>query len=728
MTDDRENEELYKPVADILFDYIRDMIYSPSKATLDIEKLPKSFANLGEGLTFLNSSIEEVRVFARELASGNLNCSIPSSDNEMAAPLKQLHSALKHLTWQAQFVAKGHYNQRIAFMGDFSEAFNDMINQLKQRALDSTIEKARLKDFLANMSHEIRTPMNAILGMAELSLREEISPAANEYITSIRQASENLLDIINDILDLSKIEMGQLEKISTDYLLSALIADVISVIKPHLLKSHLRFVVHVDNDLPDELFGDVVRIRQIMLNLLSNAVKYTDKGFVSFSIFGKRGKNDNMDLIFSVEDSGRGIAKENLEILFDEFTQFDISKNAGIEGTGLGLAITKNLIESMNGKIRVKSEYGKGSTFTVRIPQKVTGINKLAQVVDRQNHNILIFERREICINSITRTMKDLDLKYKLVSTKEEFLSELKSKKYTFIFLAAALYDSVIETYGKTDTDAMIVLIAEFGEVIPVQNISVLTTPIFSIPMANILNDVSDKYTKTFKEQPETEFTAPEAKVLIVDDLLTNLKVAEGLLQPYKFIIEKNQSGFEALESIKSKQYDLIFMDYVMPDMDGMQTTAKIRDMGVYDQYFNDVPVIALTANAIAGSKEMFLSSGFNDFVAKPIDMTVLNNVLKKWIPADKQITVSKKISPKIPKGDDVDLTDFILKLTHLSDAFDDYDIRSIGERLDDLKNHPNAMIFNDELKDISRFKLTGEYNEAVELIKELILSYERNK
>ena len=592
-----------------------------------------------------------------------------------------------------------------------------------------SIEKTRIINFLANMSHEIRTPMNAILGMAELALREQISDTAAEYIMSIKQASENLLDIVNNNLVFSKIETGRLDSISIEYSLSSLIGDVISVIKPNLLKSNLRFVVHVDNDLPGKMIGDVVRIRQIMLNLLSNAVKYTDKGFVSFNIFGKPVDDNNIELIFTVEDSGKGIEKENLDSLFDEFAKFDLVKNIGIEGTGLGLAITKSLIESMNGTIRVESEYGKGSVFTAVLPQTISGTGKLAEVYDRENHNILIFERRDICINSIKHTMNDLNVKFKMVSSTEEFLKELSSNKYTFIFLAAALYDSVIAIHGRKETNAMIVLIAEFGEVIPVRNVSVLTTPIFSIPIANILNDISDRYTQTFEEKNEFEFTAPDAMVLVVDDLVTNLKVIEGLLEPYNLKIDKAKSGFEAIKAVTEKKYDLVFMDYVMPEMDGITATSKIRDMGKTDPYFYNVPIIALTANVIPGSEEMFLTSGFNDYISKPIDPTLLHTVLKKRIPEDKIIYASsdEKMQSLTPDDKGIDVSRMITELNDLMIALENYDIRKIGDLSDVIKIHSKSSGYENEIKEILRYRLTGEYDEAVSSIKKLIAYLMKN-
>ena len=508
-----------------------------------------------------------------------------------------------------------------------------------ERAREHAEYSSRAKStFLAKMSHEIRTPMNAVIGMAELALREENAPNTHEHLLTIKQASTNLLSIINDILDFSKIEKGKLEIVPSEYLFSSLINDVINIIKMRVFESRLRFIVNLDCDIPDKLVGDSTRIRQIMLNLLSNAVNYTDRGHIAVSV--KMVKSDDNAVLLAIEvaDSGRGIKEEDLPMLFEEFVQFD-KETIGIYGTGLGLTITKNLLLAMDGHIKCASEFGKGSTFTAVIPQTHNGGQSIAAVTDPDSKKVLIFERRELCINSIMETMMNLGVRHRVVSSEEEFVFELQSDEYMFVFVSSVLFDRMKRKNPDFKTKAKIVLIAEFGELIGEREVSVLTTPIFCLPVANLLNGITDGYTGQINTAKTSELTAPNAKALVVDDIITNLKVAEGLLQSYKINVDLCKSGKAAIEEVKKTRYDIIFMDHMMPEMDGVEATSHIRKLGACDPYFAAVPIIALTANAVSGTRELFINNGFNDFLSKPIDVLRLRDIIEKWVPKDKQRT-----------------------------------------------------------------------------------------
>jgi len=527
-------------------------------------------------------------------------------------------------------------------------------HQLYERELKKTIAASRAKsEFLAKVSHEIRTPMNAILGMTELAAREEITPAAQDHLFTVKQAGQNLLSIINDILDFSKIEAGKMELASEEYLLSSVINDVINIIKIRVYDSRLRFIVDVDCSLPNVLYGDALKIRQIMLNILGNSVKYTEEGYISFSVSGRMAGEGSVDLVIETVDSGKGIKKENLGKLYRSFTQLHTPNNFGVEGTGLGLAITHSFITSMGGKIDVKSEYGKGSAFTVTIPQKVKQRQPIAEVADPGSRYVLIFERRQRNRDSIVRTMQGLAVRYEIAASTAEFYEKLRGGGFTHVFLASVTYDSVKAEFPNIPADLKFVLISEFGESIPHQDVSIITTPIFCIPVANFLNGLSGTSSKDASLKSAAKFVAPDARVLVVDDIRTNLTVAKGLLLPYDMQIDTRKNGVEAVEAVKTSRYDLVLMDHMMPVMDGVEATARIRALGREkgaDPYFTELPIVALTANAVVGMKEMFVRNGFSDFISKPIDTVRLNAILEKWIPVEKQ---KKQVDIMPPPADE---------------------------------------------------------------------------
>ncbi|MDR2491433.1 MAG: PAS domain-containing protein, partial [Spirochaetaceae bacterium] len=524
------------------------------------------------------------------------------------------------------------------------------VNELRRA---ENLNKAK-SAFLARMSHEIRTPMNAITGMSELVLRENIPPRAREYASGIQQASANLLSLINDILDFSKIEAGSLEIVNTPYLFASLVNDVVNIIKMRVSEKPIVFTVNVDSGIPQRLVGDVTRIRQILLNLLNNAVKYTDKGFISLDITGTRIAHNESDVFdeaekcieieMKVSDSGRGIKEEDLRRLFGEFVQVDTEKNHNIEGTGLGLAIAKNLANAMDGEITVQSEYGTGSAFSFTIPQIIDDEQQLAFVEQASEKNVLIYEARERYAASIKRSLENLQVPCTVVSNYQQLKRELANSSYNWLFAASPLYESARDLIKKNHADTKIVALG--GESCPDSGADVfIPLPAHAISIANTLNNRLEEQIHE-GEYRTSAFIAPGARVLIIDDILTNLVVAEGLLAPYKMTVNTCLSGEDALVQIKERAqngeyFTAIFIDHMMPGMDGIETAQAIRALSDdgYGKQFTTVPLIAFTANAIIGMREIFLENGFTDYIVKPIDVKKLDEALRAIIPAELQTT-----------------------------------------------------------------------------------------
>ncbi len=540
MGSDMDGKRMEK-VAEHLHECLRAIMHDPVSMKLDSELLPESFQKLGQCMRCLAKSVVETKELANALAKGRLDdVTMPSCDNGMAGPLKALHSTLQHLDWQMQQVAQGDYGQRVEFMGDFSRAFNGMIEQLNQRSAAlieakreaETASRAKT-EFLAMISHEIRTPLNAILGLSDIQLQNELPAGTHGDLEKIYLSGSNLLTIINDMLDISKIEAGGFELLHEEYDTPSMIVDTVQLNLVRIGSKPITFELDIEESFPSKLYGDEVRVRQILSNLLSNAFKYTKQGTVTLQVRWAP-TDDGPWLVFTVSDTGIGIRHEDLEKLFSEYLQLDMQANRKIEGTGLGLSITKKLLEMMGGTISVQSEYGKGSAFTVRFRQGV--------------------------VDSLSIGKEAVGLMKKLRPAGERPRNKSSAKNLVRVQM-------------------------------------------------------------------------PYGKVLVVDDVLTNLDVAKRLLMPYGLIVDCVTSGWDAIECIRRERvrYDVVFMDHMMPGLDGIETARVIREE-IGTEYAKSIPIIALTANARYGNEGLFLAHGFNGFISKPINLQRLDAVLNQWI------------------------------------------------------------------------------------------------
>ena len=386
--------------------------------------------------------------------------------------------------------------------------------------------------FLSNMSHEIRTPMNAVVGMTELMLRTEITTEQKDYLIHIKNSGNALVSIINDILDISKIESGKMELSPEDYDMDSMLKDIRMLIENRIDTKPITLLYEIDPAIPKRMYGDGLRIRQILINLLNNAVKFTEEGHIKLKMDLVSIAEDDIKVRVSVSDTGQGIRKEDLSKLFEAFEQVDKERNKGKEGTGLGLAISSDLIRMMGGKLEVDSTYGEGSEFYFTIHQKPA-----------------------VC-------------------------------------------------------------------------------------------EVSE----TEEERENRKFTAPNAKVLVVDDSKINLKIAVGLLDPLQMEVDTAESGAQALEMVQEKKYDIIFMDHMMPGMDGIETVKRMRQLPV--RYLEEVPVIAFTANAMKEAEQSFYAAGMNGFIPKPIEVDELFRAVQHFLPEQKVFFVDRDSIPFVTPAD----------------------------------------------------------------------------
>ncbi|MGN0321227.1 MAG: response regulator [Lachnospira sp.] len=407
----------------------------------------------------------------------------------------------------------------IIYMRNMMKEHVKFVEKAKNDAIAANVAKSQ---FLANMSHEIRTPLNGILGMDSILLEECKDDNLREYAENIQSAGQSLLSIINDILDISKIEAGKLEIMPVEYKLSSVINDCYNIAKVRAESKSLSLKIEVDPKLPSSLVGDDVRVRQIINNFLSNAVKYTKEGEVKLSVGYEQSGENQIMLIITVKDTGIGIREEDMGKLFNSFTRIDEKRNRSIEGTGLGLKLTQNLVCLMGGEIGVQSEYGKGSEFTAKIPQKVVDSKPVGDFEKRYQQPVNISERKEKTI------------------------------------------------------------------------------------------------------------VAPDAHILVVDDVEINLKVIKGLLKKTHIQIDTAASGMECLQCVKNNHYNIIFLDHMMPEMDGLETLQQMKIMS--DNLNKSTPVIMLTANATRGARQEYINAGFTDYLTKPVKEESLQAMLKKYL------------------------------------------------------------------------------------------------
>jgi len=529
---------------------------------------------------------------------------------------------------------------------NINREMQDMIEELKHAERSKT-------DFLANISHEIRTPVNTVCGMTEMILRENISDNVREDTFSIQAAGRNLLSIISDVLDFSELEYGKMDLIEEPYNLTSTINDVINMAIAQKGNKKIELIVDCDAKIPYTLLGDEQKLRRVILCFVNNAIKFTEAGCITIVVSARKEKY-GINLIVKVRDTGIGIAEENLEKLFSSFNQVDTKRNRQEGGIGIGLAISKRIISKMGGFISVKSELGKGSEFQFVVPQKIVDDRPMVAVRNVEAINIIVYidsekyqfaEVRDDYMRNIRNMVEGLEVRCHQCRNLQEFKRRMEKEIYTHAFITIDEYKEDKIYFDELSHEMVVIMLQsrENAEV-PGGNIKMVYKPYYVLSIASMLNGEYSLQRLDGSHYQEKKFIAPEASVLVVDDNLMNLKVVEGLLRPYKIKVFVATSGKECLEKLENMRYDIIFMDHMMPEMDGVETAHKIRAMaGIY---FQNVPIVALTANAIGGAREMFLEEGFQEYVAKPIEMTHFERVLRKYIPDDKIIKMEEDYQP----------------------------------------------------------------------------------
>ena len=464
-------------------------------------------------------------------------------------PVKDL-VASRSIDWLLLGIATIGFLALLVFNSLVMMAYNRELSEAAKQANQANEAKS---SFLSTMSHDIRTPMNAILGLNEMVLRDSEDENIKVYAESIKTAGGTLLGIINDILDFSKIEAGKMEIINVDYSVASLLNDLVNMVQNKAENKGLSINLNIDRNIPKLLNGDEIRIKQIIINILSNAVKYTKQGYITFSVHAHKlqDKPDSVKLMVSVADTGIGIKTEDLDRLFTAFERIDEKSNRNIEGTGLGMAIVQRFLSMMDSHLEVESEYGKGSTFSFELEQKVVDWDPIGDL--------------------------------------EEAFRRSANERATY----------------------------------------------------------------------HEKFTAPDAKVLVVDDTAVNLTVFASLLKRTGLQIDTAESGDECITLFKNRHYDMIFLDHMMPDKDGIETLTEMK--GITDTPNTGTPVICLTANAISGMREMYTNAGFDDYLTKPIDAERLETMLLQYLPAEKVSAASDR-----EEADEYELPEFLHDIKEL--------------------------------------------------------------
>lgn len=539
--------------------------------------------------------------------------------------------------------------------------------QLLENIRELEIVQRSKDDFLVNVSHEIRTPINAVCGMSEVILQGDLPVDVRRDILDIQTAGRNLLSTVSNILDFSELDRGRLELAEESYNITSTITDIINMALTMDNGRHLELIVDCDANLPSNLVGDEQKLRRIIINLIGNAIKFTHEGGIILKIRGRK-EEYGINLVVSVKDSGIGIERADLEKIFTSFSQVNSKRNREEGGVGLGLAITQALVSSMGGFITVNSIPGTGSEFQFTVPQKVLDETPIVSIqdkkdlfaacyinLDKYNYSV-IREGYESCLGHIAG---QFGIMFRICRNLPELKRRMEHESYSHIFIGWEEYSEDRSFFEQLSKERTVVLFLDYGQELSVHgNMLRIYKPFTVLSIAAVFNGQKLLQNEETHIHLHNKFIAPSANILVVDDNAMNLKVMARLLLPYQIKVTMAGGGLEALDKLDTQEFDCVFLDHMMPEMDGVEVLHKIRKKP--GSYYQSLPIIAFTANAIGGAREMFLSEGFDDFIAKPIELSVLERLLRRYIPESKQIIMKEDTAVSDMTADTSDNDSFV--------------------------------------------------------------------
>ena len=513
----------------------------------------------------------------------------------------------------------------------------------------------RTEDFLTNVSHELRTPINAVTGISAVMLKREEDAEKRKEIASIQEAGQRLFSQIEDILDYTEIDTGKMKVSKEPYVLSSLLNDIITGSQMLTEENAPEVIFDVDAKIPSALVGDARKIKKILRHLIDNAVRFTKKGGVYVRVYTLT-KPYGVNLCMEVSDTGIGIEKEDLEKITEKFFKSDGGKNRRTGGLGLGLPIVYGMVTAMEGFMQVDSNLNDGTTVTVSIPQAVADAAPGMVLENRASLSLACYVRlekyeipkvREYYNEMISHLVTGLDVPLHRVSDLEELKKLVSVYRLTHLFAGREEYEESRQFLDSLDQDVEIIVVADERFALPDNGrVKLLNKPFYSFMIASVLNAEASGDTEILKEK---RMLCPGVKVLVVDDEPMNRRVAEEIFKGYQMQVQTAESGRMAIDLCEREDFDLVFLDHMMPEMDGIETLKRLRK--IHTDSGRGLTVIAFTANAVSGAREMFLKEGFDEFVSKPIEYSEMEHVLRKVLPKSAIIWVDENIE-NIEKGD----------------------------------------------------------------------------